>query len=1091
MPRVAGPEISAPLLGKTGDEFAKILQLDHSLEANPAPVRTTQSPAGSVNGEDVEGSPKMCERPVGAIPGQCCGSPHSGVFCLLNTFVTLGGVAALVWASFLLRGEAGTAALLTVAGAGVALIAASTLAWFTAHLADCKPLLMSLVAFDALLIAATASSFILLATHPQTLQTLVDHIERTSPGVVPGFARDVKRSRPALLVASGILTTLQLVRSKLNWGLQRYATAHGGTTPIRSQLSQVVFSGLGAASPHGAKIENRAVSAAFLRYFTAQCVDCSMRRQAKQEQCSYLRERIETLEAEIECEQAAARAKPEAELVSELFAKFADSDGLWQRESFRQYCDHCGFKPHTDCCLSWEEWCIRLGSTATDGIQLSHFQGLFDKEYMARHNWSPADPVERWVGKSCTITLPQLQQELQDRQQSRRAAGGRRRTTARDVHKLVIKPATDALCCRYVELSGVGDGVDVVSGLPFVGPADFFFSYSWDSSWQAVVDALSQHSEQEEAAGRPPPFYWIDLFAVNQHWPAKDTATGICTCPSNCRGCAAMAEDLPDWQTIQVSHDRGFDRVIGFCRRTLALMEPWSNPRPISRVWCLFEDYTTLQQPGGTVNVVLPRQERRELQHALQHEFAAIDLMIGQVDARRAEATVETDRLNILGAIERLPGGFDAFNEELRQSLRRLMAESATELLRRAESANAPQLLSRQDLANEAEDYGSCDARLTQFIDVWPRATYTLMTLFIVISIGLMGGVGTWTTVLLDRRDEDLAKTPMLLGGILFAVMLVTFGAVLKLEAHTKLRLLPHSTGFSIFNCLDEDFITGLIVFVMWAAMWAMPALLGFAAGITSGGGLLFFYVFVCFQASSAVDADAALAALKIRVAWQWQALGETARALELLREAHQTLLKLHGRNCCYAFEAAAPLVFCLHAAAAHARTGDPMGKPTTELEAEAAAVTTSVLAAATRNAVCWRRWVRCILYKTGHCNLWPEANAKIGPSDWLALTARVQAAAGQWADGEVLATLTKATQLGYIEWSGCDQYSAHYKEVADYCRRIAVDPGFDEEIAAATAQAHRNRQYYKWLGRLRVLVGVVVAIVVVGTGVLFDSSNS
>ena len=243
--------------------------------------------------------------------------------------------------------------------------------------------------------------------------------------------------------------------------------------------------------------------------------------------------------------------------------------------------------------------------------------------------------------------------------------------------------------------------------------------------------------------------------------------------------------------------------------------------------------------------------------------------------------------------------------------------------------------------------------------------------------------------------------------------------------------------------------------------------------------------------ARNAVDADAKLASLKIRVAWQWQALGETARALELLREAHQALLKLRGRNSYYAFEAAAPLVLCLHAAAARARTGDPMGKPTTELEAEAAAVTTSVLAAATRNAVCWRRWVRCIFYGTGHCNLWPETNAKIGPSAWLALTARVQAAAGQCADGEVLATLTKATQLGYTEWSGCDRYSAHYKEVADYCRRIAVDPGFDEEIAAATAQAHRNRQYYKWLGRLRVLVGVVVAIVVIGTGVLFDSSNS
>ena len=35
--------------------------------------------------------------------------------------------------------------------------------------------------------------------------------------------------------------------------------------------------------------------------------------------------------------------------------------------------------------------------------------------------------------------------------------------------------------------------------------------------------------------------------------------------------------------------DKGFERVINSknCRQTLLILEPWLDPRPVTRVWCL------------------------------------------------------------------------------------------------------------------------------------------------------------------------------------------------------------------------------------------------------------------------------------------------------------------------------------------------------------------------------------------------------------------------------------------------------------------------------------------------------------------------
>ena len=136
---------------------------------------------------------------------------------------------------------------------------------------------------------------------------------------------------------------------------------------------------------------------------------------------------------------------------------------------------------------------------------------------------------------------------------------------------------------RYVELAQWFEGED--AGQPFVGTADYFVSHSWDSPWTAVVDAVCAHSASLPADAAKP-FYWVDIFAINQHTPAT---TGLGTCQGvghTCYGCNAIKVDLPAWETMQASHDVGFERVIRKTKKTLLVMEPWFRPRPPTRVWC-------------------------------------------------------------------------------------------------------------------------------------------------------------------------------------------------------------------------------------------------------------------------------------------------------------------------------------------------------------------------------------------------------------------------------------------------------------------------------------------------------------------------
>ena len=91
-----------------------------------------------------------------------------------------------------------------------------------------------------------------------------------------------------------------------------------------------------------------------------------------------------------------------------------------------------------------------------------------------------------------------------------------------DVVEEIVKPLTEHLQCRFVELaSQVGSGRLGGGGggggwqQDVVGPADVFVSHCWKCPFGSVVAAAADRS-------RPRRRVWLDIFAVNQHKPNVD-----------------------------------------------------------------------------------------------------------------------------------------------------------------------------------------------------------------------------------------------------------------------------------------------------------------------------------------------------------------------------------------------------------------------------------------------------------------------------------------------------------------------------------------------------------------------------------------
>jgi tetratricopeptide (TPR) repeat protein len=164
-----------------------------------------------------------------------------------------------------------------------------------------------------------------------------------------------------------------------------------------------------------------------------------------------------------------------------------------------------------------------------------------------------------------------------------------------------------------------------------VGRPTVFLSHAWKYAFGDLVAALEAF-QAARPAGEPELVFWIDIFSIDQHktgsWP------------------------LEWWSTT-------FKEAIRLIGHMVMVMAPWDAPVPLTRAWCLWELFCTVDV-GAQFSVALGPSERAAFEASLENNDNPTNLLLdafAKVDVAAAEAGKVEDGAMIKAAVARLGGG--------------------------------------------------------------------------------------------------------------------------------------------------------------------------------------------------------------------------------------------------------------------------------------------------------------------------------------------------------------------------------------------------------------------------------------------------
>jgi tetratricopeptide (TPR) repeat protein len=170
-----------------------------------------------------------------------------------------------------------------------------------------------------------------------------------------------------------------------------------------------------------------------------------------------------------------------------------------------------------------------------------------------------------------------------------------------------------------------------------VGIANVFCSHAWRYKFLDVVDALKYHFRGNEHDI----IVWFDLFSNNQH--------------------IGPTLDFSWWTTT-------FKSAIASFKRTVLILAPWENPIPLTRAWCLYEIFCTIETQS-TFEIAMCEAEESSFIRTIVKDFDSISQMMATVDARKSTAWNIADKERIFEVVSSTVG-FDAVNSSVFRLLR-------------------------------------------------------------------------------------------------------------------------------------------------------------------------------------------------------------------------------------------------------------------------------------------------------------------------------------------------------------------------------------------------------------------------------------
>ena len=175
---------------------------------------------------------------------------------------------------------------------------------------------------------------------------------------------------------------------------------------------------------------------------------------------------------------------------------------------------------------------------------------------------------------------------------------------------------------------------------------------------------VREHDKERRAEGESPPIYFLDIFVLNQH-----QMTNGCTSDEEMRNqlIQGLQNSLRTCGTMLLCCTAGPDGV------------GWERPAPFGRVWCLFEIFVSIAEDVKVAVRFAPKDSSEFRQALTQGGMRRVEAALRELDARDASATVENDKVMILGDIEATVG-LSEFNLRVRESMRTEYRRIATNL---------------------------------------------------------------------------------------------------------------------------------------------------------------------------------------------------------------------------------------------------------------------------------------------------------------------------------------------------------------------------------------------------------------------------
>jgi len=205
--------------------------------------------------------------------------------------------------------------------------------------------------------------------------------------------------------------------------------------------------------------------------------------------------------------------------------------------------------------------------------------------------------------------------------------------TTKEVCDQVILPLTKAQKCPLVDLlpalraQAEAEGFVTAAEPSWQANATVFISHAWKYPMSAPAGVMLEYAQAEDDSA----YFWFDLFINNQN--------GFEITHSFEWLCGRFKDSI---------------RAIG---KVILVLSPWNDPIPLTRSWCLWELVSTAELVGQVEFLVrLPAGEQEHFTQAIRENAGVVYQSLLDVDARRAEASVDSDRMMIAEAIEKTVG---------------------------------------------------------------------------------------------------------------------------------------------------------------------------------------------------------------------------------------------------------------------------------------------------------------------------------------------------------------------------------------------------------------------------------------------------